>query len=75
LAPLQARLSKDDFKRLVSALSVCTGIEAILVLRDIRGLSKSQAIQLIQWMAQVLVSEALKSARTEVKAGCPQEIT
>jgi AcrR family transcriptional regulator len=61
LAPWRPQFSKQQYSRLVSAVAVCTGIEAILVMRDIRNLTQSQTIQLSQWMVRVLLSEALKS--------------
>jgi AcrR family transcriptional regulator len=59
LLPLRSRLSKAKFENLVSAIAVCTGMEAVLVLRDIRGLTAAQAIQVSQWMAQAMLREAL----------------
>jgi hypothetical protein len=63
IAPLRSRLSKAHYGRLVSALAVCTGMEAILVLRDIRGLTPAQTIQVSQWMARALLREALSAAK------------
>jgi len=59
LLPLRSRLSKAKYENLVSAIAVCTGMEAVLVLRDIRGLTAAQAIQVSQWMAQAMLREAL----------------
>jgi uncharacterized OsmC-like protein len=56
---LRSRLSKAKYENLVSAIAVCTGMEAVLVLRDIRGLTAAQAIQVSQWMAQAMLREAL----------------
>lgn len=63
IAPLKSQLSKAHFGRLVSALAVCTGMEAILVLRDIRGLSPAQTIQVSRWMARALLREALSTGK------------
>lgn len=57
-------LPRATYERLVSALSVCTGIEALLVLRDIRGLSGAQAIELSRWMARAVLHQALADARS-----------
>jgi hypothetical protein len=57
-------LPRATYEHLVSALSVCTGIEAFLVLRDIRGLSGAQAIELSRWMARAILHQALADART-----------
>jgi hypothetical protein len=59
LSPLRSQLSKANFRRMVSALAVCTGIEAILVLRDIRGLTAPQTTQMSRWMAQAMLREVL----------------
>lgn len=59
IAPLRPQLGKAKYARLVSALAVCTGMEAILVLRDIRGLTAAQTIQVSQWMAQAMLRESL----------------
>ena len=63
IAPLRSQFSKARFARLVSALAVCTGMEAILVLRDIRGLTPPQTIQVSQWMARAVLREALSEAK------------
>ena len=60
---LKPRLSKAAYARLVSALTLITGIESLLVLRDIRGLSGPQAISLSQWMARAVLRETLREAR------------
>jgi AcrR family transcriptional regulator len=64
VSPLKSRLSKGNYAKLVSALAVCTGMEAILVLRDIRGLTASQTTQVSQWMAQAILREALLTSKT-----------
>jgi AcrR family transcriptional regulator len=65
LSPLKSQLSKFNYARLVSAIAVCTGMEAILVLRDIRGLTANQTIQISQWMAQVMLRDVLSANRPE----------
>ena len=65
VAPLRSQLSKALYGRLESALAVCTGMEAILVLRDIRGLTTAQTIQVSQWMAQALLRETLSAGTRE----------
>src|ERR1700753_3030879 len=67
IAPVRSQLSKANSARLVSALAVCTGMEAILVLRDIRGLTPAQTVQVSQWMAGVLLREALSGITPRVE--------
>lgn len=67
LQPMKGRLSEAGFQRLVSALAVAAGIEALVVLRDIRGLPIQQAVDTSRWIARSLVRQALadeKAART-----------
>jgi len=57
--PLHARLGAKAYGRLVSALALCSGIEALLVLRDIRGLSERDAIAVSRWAALAMVRQSL----------------
>ena len=66
LEPARAELSRAAYERLVSALSLITGIEALLVLRDIRGLTDGQALAVSQWMAQAVLRETLAESRRRV---------
>jgi AcrR family transcriptional regulator len=59
LKPLRARLGGAAYARLVSALALCTGIEALLVLRDICGLSPSETVQTSQWLARAALRQSL----------------
>jgi AcrR family transcriptional regulator len=65
LEPLRDQIGKPAWARLVSALAVCAGIESLIILRDIRGLTVAQTIQLTQWMGRALVREALADAGRE----------
>lgn len=64
LQPLRARVPAKAYERLVSALALCGGIEALLVLRDIRGLPESDAIAVSGWAAQALLKQTLQEAET-----------
>jgi AcrR family transcriptional regulator len=65
IEPLRARLGSAAYARLVSALALTTGIEALLVLRDIRGLSAAQAVQVSHWMARALLRQSLLDRQAE----------
>lgn len=65
LAPVRPKLSAGAYARLVSALSLITGIEALLVLRDIRGLTDAQAIKVSQWMARAVLHQTLRESGLE----------
>jgi hypothetical protein len=57
--PLRKRISPKAFARLVCGLALCGGIEALLVLRDICGLSEADAIAVSRWAAQALLKQTL----------------
>jgi AcrR family transcriptional regulator len=62
--PLRTRLGAARYRRLVSALALCTGIEALLVLRDICGLSAGELTRVSQWMCLTLVRESLRERQS-----------
>lgn len=53
--PLRATHSAEQIERLVSALSVIVGWEAMVVLRDVRGLEPDREEAVLRWMAATLV--------------------
>ncbi len=64
LVPVKKKLGKRRYDRLVSALAMCVGIEALIVLRDLRGLSEREAEDVSRWAARTLLREALKETTT-----------
>jgi AcrR family transcriptional regulator len=64
IRPAAYALPRASYERLVSALAVCAGIEALVVLRDIRNLSTAQAVAMSRWMARAVLHQALADART-----------
>ncbi len=62
--PLRKRISSANYKRLVCALALCTGIEALLVLRDICGLSTDEITRVSQWMCRAMLRESLRGQRS-----------
>lgn len=63
LAPARKKLGKRRYERLVSALAMCVGIEALIVLRDLRGLTEHEAEEVSRWAAKTLLREALDEAK------------
>jgi len=59
LAPVRKELGKKRFERLISALAVCLGIDALIVLRDLRGLSDAEAEAVCLWTARTLLRASL----------------
>jgi AcrR family transcriptional regulator len=59
LSPLQQRLSAQELRRLVLAIRAAVGIEALVWLTDVAGLSREEAADLMHWSAQALLRAAL----------------
>lgn len=62
LEPLRDSLDKRRFEQLVSAIALCFGWEALLVLCDVRGLDNKQALEVSLWAARSLVKAAVEGA-------------
>ncbi len=63
LEPARAALGDAALKRLVLAIRSATGIEALVWLTDIGGLSTAEAVKLMRWSATAMVRAALDDAR------------
>jgi AcrR family transcriptional regulator len=58
LEPLRATLAPADFERLVSALAMVVGWEALIVLQDLRDLSSEEQLETTIWAANALIDAA-----------------
>jgi AcrR family transcriptional regulator len=63
LAPVRSQLDAPRFERLVSALAMVIGWEALIVQRDIRALSLKEAEDVSAWAARALVKATLDELR------------
>lgn len=59
IAPLRNSLDDAGFERLVSALAMVIGWEALIVLQDLRGLTPGEQTDLSTWAAHALIQAAL----------------
>ena len=59
LAPLRGQLSPSTLRRLVLAIRSACGIEALVWLTDVAGLSRQEAGELMRWSALALLRTAL----------------
>jgi AcrR family transcriptional regulator len=62
LEPVRERLGGERFERLVSALAMVIGLEALLVLRDIRGLDQDEMEGVSHWSARALLRASLQES-------------
>ena len=70
LAPLRGgRLPRSMLRRLVLAIRSASGIEALVWLTDVAGLSRQQAAELMRWSALALLRASLdESAEREPRS-------
>lgn len=59
LSPLRGEMAEPDLKRLILAIRSTAGIEALVWLTDIAGLSRKEAVQLMRWSAAALLQAAM----------------
>ena len=59
LAPLRGRMPEPDVRRLVLAVRCAVGIEALVWLTDVAGLSREHAAETMRWSARALLQSAL----------------
>lgn len=62
IEPLRDRLGEPGFERLVSALAMVVGWEALIVLQDLRGLAPDEQVDVSTWAARTLIRAALEEA-------------
>jgi AcrR family transcriptional regulator len=62
LAPLRGQLPDRELERLVRAIGATLGIEALVWLTDIAGLSRQQAVEVMRWSAGTLLRAAVADA-------------
>jgi hypothetical protein len=59
IAPLRSKLSRAQFARLARALSLVYGVEVLIILKDIWGLSASETRSVAVWAGRALVRAAI----------------
>lgn len=63
LEPMRALLSPGEYRRLSMALALLIGIEPVVVLQDLAGLSREETIETLVWAATRLMESSLQRAR------------
>jgi AcrR family transcriptional regulator len=59
LAPLRGRLGETEVRRLALATRCAVGIEALVWLTDVAGLSRDEAVEVMHWSASALFEAAV----------------
>lgn len=60
LSPLQGTISDADLHRLTRAIAATVGIDALVWMVDVAGLTREEAVELMRWSAQTLLRSALE---------------
>lgn len=63
LAPARASFSKNNYTRLVAALSLIFGTESMIVFRDVLPLQSSEARRVKSWAVRALIEAALRDSK------------
>jgi AcrR family transcriptional regulator len=72
LAPLREQMSEADTHRLTLAIRSASGIEALVWLTDVAGLSRHDARELMRWSARALLQSAITNAEVAQRTQHPQ---
>jgi AcrR family transcriptional regulator len=67
IRPLRRTVDKRTYERLLSALCLCVGAEALIALRDTRGLSTDEAVEVCVWSAEALLRAATSEAVVPIR--------
>lgn len=61
LEPLRSQVEPAAFERLVSGLAMVVGWEALIVLEDLRGLTRDEQVETSLWAARALIRATLEA--------------
>jgi AcrR family transcriptional regulator len=60
LSPLEGRMPEQELRRLIYGICATLGIEALVWLTDMGGLSREEAVEVMRWNARTLLRSALE---------------
>lgn len=63
LSPLSREMPRRVYLRLINALSLLTGMETMVVMRDVCGLKRDESEEVILWTARAILNAALAEAK------------
>jgi AcrR family transcriptional regulator len=61
LGPLRDQMPRKAFDRAVHAIAAAVGIDSLVWLTDIAGLSRAEAVESMRWSARALLEAALRA--------------
>jgi hypothetical protein len=63
LAPARSRIDSKTYGMLANALTLLMGIDPVVVMTDIAGVSREDALNTLEWCGKTLVKAALREGR------------
>jgi AcrR family transcriptional regulator len=63
LAPVRDEIDRKTYEKLSAALTLLVGIDPVVVMTDIAGVSRARALEALEWSARALVESALREGR------------
>jgi AcrR family transcriptional regulator len=69
LAPAREQLDAESYDKLSRALTLMLGIDPLVVMKDIAGASREQALDALEWSARTLVGAAIGDRASMPLAG------
>lgn len=63
LSPAQSRIDAKTYRVLANALTLLMGIDPVVVMTDIAGVSRQEALDTLEWCGKTLVKAALREGR------------
>jgi AcrR family transcriptional regulator len=63
LAPLRATVPSKELRRLVLAIRATAGIEALVWLTDVAGMTRDEAVELMRWSALSLLDQTAAESK------------
>lgn len=69
IEPLRDQLDEEAFERLISALAMVVGWEALIVLHDLRGHATHEQVDISTWAARALIRAACDEAAANSPGG------
>lgn len=67
LSPLRKNVDPNTYAKLANALTLLMGIDPVVVLSDIAGISREEALDTLEWCGRTLVEGALRDARRDCR--------
>lgn len=63
LSPVRKNVDPGTYAKLANALTLLMGIDPVVVMSDIAGISREEALDTLEWCGRTLVEAALRDAR------------